>query len=173
MSFDLATPRLKLRPCHPADIDALHRLWTDPGVRKYLWDDEVISHELAGEIVANSIDDFATRGFGHWIITRKEQNELIGWAGLREFGTMPAIEVLYGITPACWGQGLAVEATRAILHYGFTRLNLSRIYAGTDAPNTASLRVMEKLGMRFDKRIQDNGSEAIYYVLSREEFFAQ
>lgn len=173
MSFELTTPRIQLRPCKADDIDALHRLWTDSDVRKYLWDDEIIPLELVAEIVDSSIQDFATRGFGHWIITWKDNNELIGWVGLREFGTLPAIEVLYGIMPSCWGQGLAVEAARAILHYGFTQLNLPQIHAGTDAPNTASLRVMEKLGMRFDRRSQTNGLETIYYVIAREEFLAQ
>jgi ribosomal-protein-alanine N-acetyltransferase len=173
MSFDLTTPRLQLRPCTTADVAALHRLWTAPGVRKYLWDDVVITNEQAAEVVASSLADFATHGFGHWIITRREQSELIGWCGLRQVSEPAGVEVLYGITPECWGQGLAVEATHALLHYGFAELGLSQIYAGTDPPNTASLRVMEKLGMRFDKRTQSNGLEAVYYVIAREEFFAQ
>jgi ribosomal-protein-alanine N-acetyltransferase len=174
--FSLMTPslieteRLQLRPCTAADIDVLHRFWTDPGVRKYLWDNVVIDRETVAEVVASSLGDFATHGFGHWVATRKGEDELIGWCGLRYFGEPPEIEVLYGITPPLWGQGLAVEATRAILHYGFEELGLERIYAGTDPPNTASIRVMEKAGMRFDKRTEINGLPALYYVLSRAEF---
>lgn len=172
-AVQLTTARLRLRPCNAADIDDLHQLWTDPGVRKYLWDDEIIAREVAAEVVASSLQDFANFGFGHWVVTWKEQAELLGWCGLRKFGEPIAIEVLYGIKPEFWGQGLAVEATRAILHYGFAELNLERIYAGTDPPNAASVRVMEKVGMKFDKRTQINGLDAIYYVISHDEYSSQ
>ncbi len=172
-SSNLATARLQLRPCTNADIEALHNLWTDPGVRKYLWDDIVITKEQAAEVVASSQQDFMKRGYGHWVIKLQGQKALIGWGGLRQFGEPPEVEVLYGITPEHWGQGLAVEATHAILQYGFTQLGLECIYAGTDPPNTASLRVMEKVGMHFDKRTEINGLEAIYQVISRTEFLAQ
>ncbi|HEX4946435.1 MAG TPA: GNAT family N-acetyltransferase [Blastocatellia bacterium] len=172
MSHPLTTARLQLRPSTTADIDDLHRLWTNPGVRKYLWDDEVILREVAAEVVASSLADFAAHGFGHWVAMWKDQSELIGWAGLRRFGEPPEVEVLYGFFPEFWGQGLAVEATRAILRFGFEEIGLERIYAGTDPPNTASVRVMEKAGMRFDKRTQINGLEAIYYVISRADYRA-
>lgn len=170
ISTNIETTRLQLRPFALSDVEALHRFWTAPGVRKYLWDDVVISRQQAAAIVASSRHDFATHGFGHWVINFKGTTELVGWCGLRPFGEPPRVEVLYGIVPPLWGQGLAVEATRAVLQFGFDTLGLERIYAGADPPNTASLRVMEKAGMRFDQRTQVNGLEAIYYVLSRAEF---
>lgn len=166
----LTTPRLRLRPIEMGDVEVLHAFWTDPGVRKYLWDDEVITRDLTEEIVAGSQHDFATHGFGHWLATGTDDAILLGWCGLRYFGEPPAVEVLYGIAPQSWGQGLAVEATRAVLAYGFDVVGLAEIYAGTDPPNVASVRVMEKAGMRFAKRTESNGLETIYYVLSREEF---
>jgi ribosomal-protein-alanine N-acetyltransferase len=57
-----------------------------------------------------------------------------------------------------------------VLRYGFEELGLERIYAGTDPPNRASVRVMEKVGMRFDRQTEINGLAAIYYMLSRAEF---
>lgn len=173
MPPDLTTNRLQLRPCTLADIDDLHRLWTTPGVRKYLWDDEVIARDTAAEVVASSLADFSAHGFGHWVVTWQDQTDLIGWGGLRHFGEPPEVEVLYGFFPEFWGQGLAVEATRAILHYGFEKLGLARIYAGTDPPNTASVRVMEKVGMHFDRQTNINGLAAIYYVLTGAQFNTQ
>lgn len=170
ISTILTTPRLQLRPITMSDVDSLHMFWTTPGIRKYLWDDVVIAREQVTEIIASSIHDFATHGFGHWVVTYKDESELIGWCGLRHFGEPPEVEVLYGIVPQLWGQGLAVEATRAVLQHGFATLGLERIFAGTDPPNTASVRVMEKVGMHFDQRREINGLEAIYYVMSREEF---
>lgn len=172
-SANLETPRLALRPCTTSDIDALHNLWTSPQVRKYLWDDVVITKEQAAEVVASSIEDFSQSGFGHWIVTLREQSDLIGWCGLRQFEEGAKIEILYGILPEFWGQGLAVEASRAILHYGFSVLELEKIHAGTDPPNLASIRVLEKLGMRFDKQTNINGLDAIYYVMTKTDFLSQ
>lgn len=170
ISTILTTQRLQLRPVTMSDVDSLHAFWTTPGIRKYLWDDVVIAREQVTEIIASSIHDFAAYGFGHWIVTYKNDAALIGWCGLRHFGEPPEVEVLYGIVPQLWGQGLAVEAARAVLQHGFATLGLERIFAGTDPPNTASVHVMEKIGMRFDQRKEINGLEAIYYVMSREEF---
>lgn len=169
-SYEIETARLRLRPCVESDVDALHRLWTDPDVRRYLWDDAVITREQAEEVVGASVESFDAHGFGQWVICLREGGELIGFCGLRRFGEPPEVEVLYGLAPPFWGRGLATEATRAMLADGFGRLGLGRIYAGTDPPNAASLRVMEKAGMAFDRHTQINGLEAIYYVLARQDF---
>jgi [ribosomal protein S5]-alanine N-acetyltransferase len=168
--YELETARLRLRPCVESDVGALHRLWTDPQVRRYLWDDMVIGREQAAEVVRASAQSFAAHGFGQWVIYPREGGELIGFCGLRHFGEPPEVEVLYGLRPAFWGRGLATEAARAMLGDGFSRAGLRRIYAGTDPPNAASVRVMEKAGMTFDRRTCVNGLEAVYYVVTREAF---
>ncbi len=76
------------------------------------------------------------------------------------------VEILYGIEPARWGKGLATEAAQAILIYGFEACQLPRIHAGADAPNKASFKVMEKLGMTCEGPRTVNGIEAIYYYLN-------
>jgi [ribosomal protein S5]-alanine N-acetyltransferase len=170
--YEIETARLRLRPCVEGDVDALHRLWTDPDVRRYLWDDEVITRGQAAEVVGESAESFDAYGFGQWVISPKEGGELVGFCGLRHFGEPPEVEVLYGLAPQFWGRGLATEAARVMLADGFGRLGLERIYAGTDPPNAASLRVIEKVGMSFDRRVRINGLEAIYYVLTRGAFRA-
>jgi ribosomal-protein-alanine N-acetyltransferase len=166
----IETRRLQIRPFIPDDVDALHRHWTHPEVRKYLWDDLVISREQAVEVVESSITSFAQRGFGLWAVFPKDQDELVGFCGFRLFNDPPEVEILYGISPAHWGQGLATEAAQAMLRCGFEEHGFERIYAGADPPNTASFRVMEKCGMRFARRMVINNIEIIYYVISREAF---
>jgi ribosomal-protein-alanine N-acetyltransferase len=100
----------------------------------------------------------------------RKDGPLAGFCGLRLFGDPPTVEVLYGLLPAYWGQGLATEAAMAMLRFGFEELGLERIYAGADPPNTASFCVMERLGMTFSKRIVAGGLEAIYYEISRTDF---
>jgi ribosomal-protein-alanine N-acetyltransferase len=162
---ELETERIRLRPFAPSDLEGLRRLWAEPPVRRHLWDDRVISAEETASVISASIDSFTTLGFGYWGLISKETDLLIGFCGLRQFGNPSEIELLYGITPDFWGLGLATEAAREVVRYAFAELNLDRVYAGADPPNLASCRVMEKLGMRFARKINVNGLDALYYVI--------
>ena len=170
----LETARLSLLPFTSADLDFLHALWIDPQVRRYLWDDQIISPEQAHEVIETSLASFATAGYGFWLVRMKENDSPVGFCGLRQFSNAEIVEaqveILYGISPEHWCNGLAVEASSAVLRFGFERLQLERIYAGADLPNVASLRVMEKLGMQFDHQAQLHGLETSYYVITRESF---
>jgi RimJ/RimL family protein N-acetyltransferase len=172
VNIEIHTPRVRLRSYVLADVDDLYRLWTDPEVRRYLWDDVVISRERAASVVRASIACFEIHGFGQWVVLPRSGGRLIGFCGFRLLGDPPdeQIELVYGVAPAYWGQGLATEAARAALRFGFEECGFDRVYAGADLPNAASFRVMEKLGMIFSRRTHMNGIEAIYYVLSREAF---
>jgi ribosomal-protein-alanine N-acetyltransferase len=168
--IEIETARLHLRPFTPDDVADLHRLWTDPLVRKYLWDDLLIAREQAEAVVQGSLEGFAARGFGFWTVKRKGEASLLGFCGFRFFGEPPQVEILYGLAPQSWGRGLATEAAGAILRYGFEECGLERVLAGADPPNAASFRVMERLGMTFAERTQIEGRDAIYYAVTRKGF---
>jgi [ribosomal protein S5]-alanine N-acetyltransferase len=163
----IRTDRLCLRPLVASDLDELHRLFTEPGVRKYLWDDEVISRERAAAVVERNTASFATQGFGLWAVSSKDREDLIGFCGFLHFHDPPQLELLYGIAPDHWNKGLATEAAIAMIGYGFDVLGFERIEASTDALNAASVRVMERAGMRFWKREITNGLDTIYYTVDR------
>ena len=71
----------------------------------------------------------------------------MGEAGLQYLEAGPDVELGYTLARAAWGRGYATEAARAVLHWGFAGLRLHRIVAVADPANTASLHVLEKLGM--------------------------
>ena len=168
--IQIETGRLRMRPLTMNDLDRVHSIWNDASVRRYLWDDKPVSKELAADVLAQSVTSFESDGVGLCGVALKEDDELIGFCGFRFFDDPPEVEVLYGLLPDHWGKGLASEATVAMLRYGFEELKLERIYAGADPPNQASFRVMERAGMRFIKRTEVGGLEAIYYVVAREDF---
>ena len=157
MGLHLETERLHLIPMGREHVPFLHRLWTDPEVRRFLWDDRVILVEEAAEVVEGSLD-----GPGMWVLQRKGGEE-IGFCGFRDLEDQ--VEILYALLPGYWGQGLATEASREALRYAFEELGLERVYAGADPPNETSFRVMERLGMKFDSRRTLHGLEAVYYVI--------
>jgi [ribosomal protein S5]-alanine N-acetyltransferase len=177
----LRTERLVLRPIAPTDVEALHRFWTDPGVRKYLWDNEIISHEQVREIIAESERCFAGIGCGLFAIELVERgDDLVGFCGLRRMflndasASTPAaeaddVELLYGILPRYWGEGLVTEAAREVLRYGFDDCGLTRILGATDTPNQRSVRVMQRLGMIFEERRNHKGLDTVVYSVSPKE----
>jgi [ribosomal protein S5]-alanine N-acetyltransferase len=165
----LASPRLRLRPWTPSDTPALHRIWTDPDVRRFLWDDEIIDHRRADATVRLGLDAAAEPGLGFWMIEPPGVNAAVGFVGLwrRDEPGMADPELLYGLLPAWWGRGLATEAARLVLAQAFDAGRFARIIAATDPPNSASTRVMERLGMRFERRGLLHGRETVFYVTER------
>jgi ribosomal-protein-alanine N-acetyltransferase len=170
MKLIVTTDRLCLRPLSLADHEAVHALWTEPGVRRFLFDDQVISSEQAAGEINDSAERFATTGCGLWGVSLREQPELIGFCGYRPFHDPPQLQLLYGLHPDHWSKGLATEAARAMIRLGFEQLGLDVVVACADAPNTASLKVMEKAGMVFDRREMVNGLDTVFYILDRTQF---
>jgi ribosomal-protein-alanine N-acetyltransferase len=167
---EIETDRLHLRPFAATDVEALHRLWNDPEMRRFLWDDAAVTREQTAAQIELSRASFSDHGYGSWLLFARAHPTVVGFSGLRRFGEPPEVEVLYGIDSLQWGFGLATEAAAAVLRYAFETLALERVFAGADAPNAASFRVMEKLGMRFLRRVIEGDSEVAYYVVSRSAF---
>jgi [ribosomal protein S5]-alanine N-acetyltransferase len=163
MAETLSTARLLLRPFAPDDADALHLQWNDPDVGRWLWDGAPVSRETVAEVIAASVSGFRDRAFGFFTLRLVERAEdVVGFAGLRPIGDTTDIELLYGLLPAFWGRGLATEAARAVLDWGFDTLGLDQIAAGADPPNAASFGVMDRLGMTSWKDVTLAGRPARY-----------
>jgi len=167
--LNLESERLRLRPLAAADVDDLHRLFTQPGVRRFLWDDEIIARERTAAVVERSTASFARQGFGLWAVSFKDSPAIVGFCGFWHFHEPPQLELLYGLSPDHWQRGLATEAANAMIRYGFDVLGFERIAASTDAGNESSVRVMERAGLRFWKREMTNGLDTIYYAVDRRD----
>jgi ribosomal-protein-alanine N-acetyltransferase len=159
-----------LQPLGRDDLDSIHALWTDPGVRRFLFDDQIISREQAAAEINESIDRFEAHGCGLWAARLRVESELIGFCGYRFFHEPPQLQLLYGFHPRHWSKGFATEAARAMIRFGFENGGFDFVIASADTPNLASLRVMEKVGMSFDNRETIDGLDAVYYKLDRQDF---
>ncbi len=174
-SPDLLTPRLRLRPCGDADAEFLLRHWTDPAVRRHLWDDVVLSRAQILEALRASAADFRARGCGLWIMEEGAEGGParggpIGVCGLRGASWSGEPELIYSLDPARWGRGLATEAARAVLAHAFRTLGLTRVVAARSPGNAASLRVLVRLGFRAERQGLLDGLPALYYAMARNEF---
>lgn len=163
----LVTPRLTMRPFTLDDVDVVHALWTDAAVRRYLWDDMAIPRERAEEMVRGIVAAFDRNGRGMWLVFVPPDDMAAGFCGFLPRNEPAQGELIYGLSPAAWGRGYATEAAAAVVDHGFTALGLERIVAKADVPNTASVRVLERLGMHYVRREVVLGVDLLFYEVER------
>ena len=147
----IETERLLLRKITLDDKKHLFKLHSNPDVQKYTGETVVESIEEIEKAIQTRINDYEKYGFGRWATFLKNGMQFVGWAGLAYLPEFDEIDLGYRFLPKFWGSGLATEASHAILTYGFDKLELNKIIAIAMKENKASIRVMEKVGMEFDK----------------------
>jgi ribosomal-protein-alanine N-acetyltransferase len=165
----IRTANATLRPVSMGDLGPLHRLWTHPDMRRFFWDDEVIPQTRAEATIREAVEGFERHGFGLWVAEGAD-GALLGFCGLRHLDDGPEVEVLYGVAPSEWGRGLATEMALAMLRHGFERVGLPVILGIADTANTASRRVLEKIGMTFERYASHGGREEAHYSIRPEAF---
>ena len=151
------TERLILREFTLDDAEDFFRIYTDAETMRFQVLPENYSVEVERYYLARHIENYyETLGFGIWAVILKKNNRLIGRCGLvcQPLEGGEAIEVSYLIEREFWNQGFASEAASATLKLGFEKYNLQRIVAFIDPRNTASARVAEKIGMRFERKVE-------------------
>ena len=138
--------RLLLRPVTASDYAALQAHWAAPDVRRFLFDGAMLSPAEIREAIEDSTRDFAAAGYGLWLIQEQDRTDLTGTAGLRLLDDL-GLEIFYSLAPGSWGKGYATEAARAVVDHALGPLGLPEVLAEVDAGNTASVAVVERLGM--------------------------
>jgi ribosomal-protein-alanine N-acetyltransferase len=163
VNFQLLTERFTLRPLGDGDTLELHTLWTSEGVRRYLWDGEIVSLERTRNTIERSEQLFRELGFGLWGARDTATNVLSGFTGFWYFRDPPELELLYGVADHLCGRGIASEIAAVVTQYGERTLGMETIAASTDVANAASVRVLEKLGFRRTRQATVNGLETVFY----------
>jgi len=171
----IRTARLLLRPFTADDLDGLHAaVWGDPLVTKYLPGGQPRPLDGTQRIVNHFLTCWERETETAWAVVLPDSGRLIGECGLSILpNPAEGIEIFYGLAADCWGQGYATELGRALLRFGFEAFGLDRMRAVAVPENTASRRVMEKLGMTYDGLFpyDDRFDENLaFYSLSRAAF---
>lgn len=167
----LGTKRLILRRLDQSDADEIYALRSDAEIMRFIRDPQSRSESTRWiELVSSR---WESDGIGFCAVIIRETGEFAGWCGLWKLQETDEIEVGYAIAKRFWKRGFAIEAARAMLAYGFDELGLEKIVAVAREPNSASRRVMERLGMQFDYKGRFYSSELVHYSITRAEFAAQ
>ena len=165
----LETARLVLRPVRPQDHAELHALFTQPGVRRFVFDDQVITPEQTTEIICTSGDLFRTERFGLWLARRHADSPAadgpVGFGALWYFRDPPELELLYGVADAEVQQGYGREIARAVVDYSFASLLMDELRASTDASHVASRHLLDALGFTFERQAVVAGLDTVFYSL--------
>ncbi|MDQ3292065.1 MAG: GNAT family N-acetyltransferase, partial [Bacteroidota bacterium] len=159
----LETDRLILLPFSPEELEVLHRTFTDPFVRQYLWDDQVISREQTEEILQTNEEYFEKDNWGLWKIIRKKDQTYVGFTGLWFFFEEEQPQLLYGLLPEQTNKGYATEAAQAVLDYAFSQLHFPYLVAACNTPHLESKKVCERLGMQKVAEENVNNQDTTFY----------
>ncbi len=146
MPLPLRTARLIIRPLAADDANDVFAVYGDPVVLQFWNSDPLDDPAEAEEWAAAQGALHASRGFAQWHVSETAAGRFVGCLGLQPL--QDEVEILYALVPGAWGRGYATEAALAALEYGLSEIGLERVVGIAREANAASLRVLQKLGMR-------------------------
>jgi ribosomal-protein-alanine N-acetyltransferase len=165
---------LTLRPFCEDDVDPLHQVMGDREVLRYFPSSDPPSRERIGRLIQFQLEHWEKHGYGWWAVAlrsdppkRLAEPPLIGWAGLQYLPETDETEVGYLLGKAYWGRGLATEAARESVRFGFEDLGIETIVGVVHPENIASQRVLEKAGLSFVEEANYFGMDVRRYVRTR------
>lgn len=162
----ITTPRLTLRLFRAEDAPVLFTILAEPGIMQYFPNSTTPDMGRVERLIARQIEGWETYRRSFWALEWAASGELIGWCGLQYLAETDETEVGYLLAKPWWGQGIATEAARRSLAYGFDELNLNLIIGITHPQNTASQNVLRKAGLVFT-------GPAFYFNMDCHRFAAQ
>jgi RimJ/RimL family protein N-acetyltransferase len=151
----LETERLVLRRMTVSDAEFIFKLVNEPSFIRFIGDKGVRNHADAVQYIQTGpVASYERFGFGLYLVELKERRVPIGMCGLLKRDTLPEADVGFAFLPEFWSQGYAFEAATAVKAYGNDVLGLGRLLAITDPDNESSIKLLEKIGLRFERMIR-------------------
>jgi len=169
MKVIIETERLLLREFQLGDAEKMYQLNLDPDVIKYTGDGSFNSINEAKYFLSN-YKEYKKNKFGRWAVLLKSNNDFIGWCGLK-LNEENMIDLGFRFFQKYWNKGFASEAALSCLEYGFNILNIDTVVGRSLNKNLTSIKVLDKIGMKFWKSSLCHENEKyVYYKISNQEF---
>ena len=159
------------------DMDAFFEMDSDPEVHRYLGTQPVISKDQIADMIKYIRQQYIDNGIGRWAIVDKSTNLFIGWTGLKLVNYIMNnqtnyYDLGYRLIRKYWGRGYATETAPASLSYGFDTLNLNEIIATVNCENTASNKVVDKLGFTLHETFYLHELKHNWYKINKNDWTA-
>ena len=160
------TDHLRLRRFLTGDGQAMYELNSDPEVLRYTGDPPFADGDAA-EAFVSAYDHYVHYGLGRWVVTDKVSGDFLGWCGLKYSPELEETDLGFRFFRRHWNKGYATESARACVEYAFGRLGLQRLVGRAMRANSASVRVLEKVGFQYWKDFDFEGQPGVYYLLEK------
>ncbi|MDX2562004.1 GNAT family N-acetyltransferase [Streptomyces sp. TX20-6-3] len=153
----LRTERLVLEPYVPEDEEGFTALFRDPRVSAWMGDGPAPEEDVRALFGRIFTKVYAQELFAVWAVRR--DGVLVGHAEIKPAEDVGGHEIVYALAPAAWGSGLGTEVAEALVDHGFGTLGLAEVHATVAEHNTASLRLLGRIGFEHVRDIaEDDGS---------------
>lgn len=168
--MNIETRRLLLRHFTLNDGDELYHIYSHLDLFQYMSIEKPLLRDQTRLLIYEFIESWQQHKFGVWAVIDKKHKKLIGHCGFKFLENTREIQMGYLLLKSYWGRGLGTEAAEAALKYGFEVAELKRIVAIAKPENVASRRVMEKVGMKYEKNAYYYNNNVVYYGLTLEAY---
>jgi ribosomal-protein-alanine N-acetyltransferase len=158
----LETERLYLRRMTVEDAENAYLLNLDPEVIQYTGDDSFESIEAARQFLT-SYRHYDEYDFGRWAVIAKENDEFLGWCGLKFTPERNEYDIGFRFFKKHWNKGFATEAAQASINLGFNHYKLTTIVGRARKENIGSIRVLEKIGLTYVEDFDFDGNDGVIY----------
>lgn len=170
--MNVKTDRLLLRELEESDSENMLLLSSDPEVTKYM--DYIIfknGTEAKKWVKEKVYNNQIPRSSYNFVIELKDNNEFVGWIGIGESNnpTKGNSDFGYAILGKYWGKGIATEALRAVIDFVWKETKANKIYGECQIQNIASIKVMEKAGMKFETEFEEKSRESVRYTITESK----
>jgi len=163
----LETERLYLRPFETKDLNILAPMYSNINVMRFIGTGKTLTRSQTEKSIASWNEYEAKHGFTNWAVIRKEDDAFMGKCGLSRLPDNSDIEISYILDEPYWGMGYATEISKAVLEYGLNSLNLKRIVAMAYPQNRPSIKVIEKIGMKYEKEAEYWEIKFLFYSIEK------
>ncbi|WP_185213550.1 GNAT family N-acetyltransferase [Sphingobacterium mizutaii] len=171
MKIILETDRLYLRELNIQDSEDFYNLNLNPNVIRYTGNSAFKNIEEAKQFLLN-YQDYELNGFGRWAVIEKENEEFLGWCGLKYDKGNNETDIGFRFFEEKWNKGYATEIAKACVEYGFEKLNLKTIIGRAMKNNIASIKVLEKIGLQFVNEFDfDESNIGLIYKIENNKAF--
>ena len=155
LAMILETERLQLRMLSVDDAEFILRLLNEPSFIQNIGDRGVRTiNDARAYILKGPIASYEKFGFGLWMVETRLESTPIGICGLLKRDVLADVDIGYALLPEFWSQGYALEAASAVVSYAHEKLGLKRVLAVTNSDNQSSIRLLEKMGFKYERMVR-------------------